>query len=1001
MKKKTILLTLCSALVLIGTSAFYTPLHHYIEKSSMRGVRGEREFFESKEEREREREGGEEAETDGPAELLGMEREITMDPETGRVPTERLYAAMDYYTKQQKGRANYKSTSGVLSAISWQERGASNVGGRTRALIFDKNDATNKAVFAGSVGGGLWKCNDITATTPSWTAVNDQFANLSITCIAQNPTSPQIMYFGTGEGYFNTDAIKGGGIWKSTNGGVTWTRLTSTNNDNFAYIQRLAVTSTGDVYAATRSDASSANGGLMKSTDGGSTWTAVIGTGASVATDTRVSDIEIAANGDLYASVGLFTTGKVFRASKATYGTSVGDDYTWTNISPTGSFQRIEIACAPNDSNQVYLLCQGSSSPYDCTAIFSSSTKGASWTTRTPPTIIDQGANSVFTRTQGWYNLACAVDPNNSQTLYIAGIDALKSTNAGSTFSQITTWSLYAAPSSFGSAQNTHADIHTIVFRPGYSTTALMGSDGGVVYSSNLTSTGSLPSWTSKNNGYNVTQYYSTAAHPTNSNYFLAGAQDNGTQAFTLPGLNATSSVTGGDGANCWIDKNNGNNQIAAYLYNNFYVSTNGGASFSTLPGGSNNGRVINPGDLDGINDVLYTCGGANYYVRWTNVFGTVARTHPTANLNGYPATAIRVSPNNPTTIYIGNGVGDVFLVTNANGATPTTTQLASSLGPNGNVMSIAVWKSTSGIDDSIAVVLSNYGVNSIYLTGNATATTPTWSDIDDNNTLQDIPVRSVVFNPLDHNNLYIGTEVGVLSNSNLNGGSTTWTLINNSSLPMVRTDQLTINSSNQLVAATHGRGLFTTSSPLVAMPLPIHLTAFDAVKSGQAVSLNWDVQEDNDATGYEIERMYDGESTFTRIQHISAQGFSSYQATDNTALWNKGAIYYRIRCLTSDGNAFYSSVRKVTGTSTTAATFINAAFPTVTDDMVHIEAGNNGAARMEVFLNTSDGKVMMHQSLPYGSTDIHLSSYPAGSYYLIVVDDLGKQKYVTRILRK
>jgi hypothetical protein len=805
------------------------------------------------------------------------------------------------------------------------------------------------------------------------------------------------MYFGTGEGYFNTDAIKGGGIWKSTNGGSTWNRLTSTANDSFAYIQRLAVTSTGDIYAATRSDINASYGGLLKSTNGGSTWSVVIGTGA-VATDTKVSDIEVAANGDLYASAGLFTTGKVYRASKATYGTSVGDANTWTNISPAGSFNRIEIGLAPNDSNQVYLLCQGSASPFDCTAIFSSSNKGATWTSRTVPTIVDQGYNSVFTRSQGWYNLAVTVDPNNSSTVYIGGIDALRSTNSGSTWTQITTWSLYAAPSQFGTNQNTHADIHTIVFRPGSSTTAIMGHDGGLSYSSNLTVNGQLPTWVSKNNGYNVTQYYSAATHPTNSNYFLAGAQDNGTQVFTSPGLNATSSATGGDGGYCWIDKSNGNNQITAYLYNNYYVSTNGGASFSTLPGGANTGRVINPGDLDGTNDILYTAGASNTLLRWSNVFGSSSVT--TLSLSVGLVTSVKVSPNNPTTVYVGSYTGYVYRLTNAN-STPTVTQIATALGPNGAIKSIAVWKSTSGTDDSIVVALSNYGVNSVYLTGNATATTPTWTDIDDNNTLQDIPVSSVVFNPMDHNRIFIGTEVGVLANTTLNGNSTDWDLVNNTTLPMVRTDQLAINSSNQLVAATHGRGLFTTSSALVAMPLPIRLTAFDARKAGETVALNWDVQEDNDATGYEIERMYEGNSEFSSIQHVSAQGLSSYQAVDNTINWDKGAIYYRLKCLTNDGKAFYSSVKKITGSITSNTAFIKDVYPTVTDDILHINTGNNGTSRMEVFLNTADGKVMMHTSLPYSNTDLHLGSYPSGTYYLVVIDDKASLKYVTRIIRK
>ncbi|MBK6331370.1 MAG: hypothetical protein IPF62_13040 [Bacteroidetes bacterium] len=152
---------------------------------------------------------------DGVLEAMALEKEKTLDPATQTVPAERLLAAYNYANTL---RNDHKKTRGPVSDITWTERGPNNVGGRTRALLYDKNDVTLKTVWAGSVGGGLWKCTDITLTPPSWVKINDLFDNLAITSIAQHPTNHDTMYFSTGEGFGNFDAIRGLGVWRTTDG---------------------------------------------------------------------------------------------------------------------------------------------------------------------------------------------------------------------------------------------------------------------------------------------------------------------------------------------------------------------------------------------------------------------------------------------------------------------------------------------------------------------------------------------------------------------------------------------------------------------------------------------------------------------------------------------------------------------------------------------------------------------------------------------------------------
>jgi len=133
-----------------------------------------------------------------------QEFEATKDPRSGTVPRERLVAARTETQRLLSTRA--------ISNVDWDERGPNNVGGRTRAILVDLNDSSNNTVFAGGVGG-------------AWTHINDFFDNIAISAIVQDPNSPNTMYFGTGEGWFNADAIRGMGIWKSTNGGTSWSQM--------------------------------------------------------------------------------------------------------------------------------------------------------------------------------------------------------------------------------------------------------------------------------------------------------------------------------------------------------------------------------------------------------------------------------------------------------------------------------------------------------------------------------------------------------------------------------------------------------------------------------------------------------------------------------------------------------------------------------------------------------------------------------------------------------
>ena len=777
---------------------------------------------------------------------LAVQQDIrrTKDPNTNSVPVQRLIHAKNF--KDQKlSQLNNNRQATAVPGINWLERGPSNVGGRSRVVWYDLNDASNgyKKVWAGSVGGGLWYTNDITVASPVWSKINDLFDNIAITSFVQSPSSPNTLYFGTGEGWFNADAIEGLGIWKSTDGGSNWSQLPSTLN--FAYIQDLLIDQNGNLYASIRNRTGSQARGIQKSTDGGITWTQVLGAPLAGFASGRGCDLELAANGDIYASIGNFSEGRIYRSSFSVNGLNTGNAGTWTDITPNpttnsmpaagDNYDRIEIATAPGNGNVVYGIFEGNGT-YNVSNIKQYDASTNTWTSRTVP---NYSGGGPYTRDQAWYDLIAAVDPNNANTLYIGAIDVYKSTNNGANWNQVSDWRPIGLP-------YVHADVHQIAYAPGNSNRLAIGCDGGIFYSAdaNLAS----PNFTEKNSGYNVTQFYAVAIHPTLPNFFLAGAQDNGSQKFTSAGANNTTEVTGGDGAFCHIDQDNPNIQVTAYVYNNYYISYNGGGTFSTLyndpdPNGGS-GDFINPTDYDNIANVLYACSSEdidagpamNYqYNRYTRITGVgTTNTASLVTLTNSPTTAlithVAVSPTISNRVYFGFDNGSIGYVNNANTGTSNTINLFTSTGISGSVSCIAIDPTS---ENHILVTYSNYGVSSIWETTNGGTS---WTPVEDN--LPDMPVRWTMFDPRNSDWALIATELGVWSTNDLNGASTDWDPTN-SGLANVRVDMLQYRSSdNTIAAATHGRGLFTATIPTTTTP-DISFAASSGSATEQTTSIN------------------------------------------------------------------------------------------------------------------------------------------------------------------
>jgi polyisoprenoid-binding protein YceI len=559
--------------------------------------------------------------------------------------------------------------------------------------------------------------------------------------------------------------------------------------------------------------------GVFRSADFGTTWTQVMPSAANGANYVPASISVSASNRIWVGTKSNSQSGDDCGGGRVLYSDN-GTSWTVSNTLNLATSGRVTVACAPSDANYIYSLMQnalstgGQGTPP--IVIRKSTNNGVSWADVAIPVDADDGMPADdFTRGQAWYDQALAVDPNNPQNLFIGGIDLFGSLDGGATWGQISKWSdngnLSGLTCSF-----VHADQHAICFKPGSSTTVLFGNDGGVFYSADILNSATKDVIAARNKNYNVTQFYSAAIHPiAGNNYHLAGAQDNGTQLFHSDNLNTTREVYGGDGGYCFIDQVNPKYQIVSYVNNDFalyYPNAQGDTIKMDLLKSDNTGSFINPACYDNNLHALYTykssdatSGGSIYRVKnITSAPAVIVDSLNVTNLTA-AATAFKVSPytTTSTTLLIGTASGKLIKLANADGASPVETDITGTL-PTGSISCIEMGSS----ENELLVTFFNYGLASkIYYSANGGTT---WvSKMGD---FPDMPVRWAMFNP-NHSSteVILATELGIYGTINFNNTNPTWTA-KNSGFSNVRTDMLQIRASDKMViAATFGRGLFSS----------------------------------------------------------------------------------------------------------------------------------------------------------------------------------------------
>jgi uncharacterized protein (TIGR03437 family) len=784
-------------------------------------------------EKDEEREGKRYDQPDEAAEFYRFKR--APKNATG-IPTERYAVArermkqMRVYSSEANRFVNrHEAQPEALLGGAWTNLGPGNIGGRTRALLI--NPANPSMVYAAGVAGGIWRSTDGGA---NWTALGDLMANMAVSTLVMEPNNPSVMYAGTGEGFFNGDSVRGAGIFKTTNGGITWEQLPATNSEDFYYVNKLVISKNDSkrLYAATRT-------GVWRSLDSGATWTQVLETLNDDGDPLTGGCLDLVIRTDkatdyVFASCGTFEQATIYRNTDAA---GVG---TWDAVHTEENMGRTSLALAPSNQDIIYAAAVSNvSGQFDqgLHAVFRSTASGApgSWTAQVRNTSVNKLNTVLFTNplfafyrdcrfspasgnaffNQGWYDNVLAVDPLDPNRVWVGGIDLFRSDDGGQNWGLASYWANNGRALPFAPS-HAHADQHAIVFHPNYNGTTnqtmFVGGDGGIFRTDNARANVAIGAtapcnplnsqivFTPLNNHYGVTQFYHGAVYPDGKTYF-GGTQDNGTvRGSDSAGLNGWREINGGDGGYVAVNPQNTNTLFAETTGISLRKSTNGGFSFHAATSGiTSDGLFITPFAMDPSDPERLWIGGEAMF-RTTNAATNWQRASLYFFGGGF-ISAIAIAPTDANAVLVGNATGDLLGTSEALMATGRTTW--DMVHPrDGFVSSVAIDPKN---DDVAYATYSTFGDPHIWKTVDGGQT---WLPMDGTgaNKIPDIPVHTLVIDPSNTERLYVGTDLGVFAS--LDGGAT-WN-VENTGFPNTVVETLAINVHNgvtTLYAFTHGRG--------------------------------------------------------------------------------------------------------------------------------------------------------------------------------------------------
>ncbi len=762
------------------------------------------------------------------------------------------------------------------------------VSGRVNSIAIDPLDPTTAYIAA--VGGGIWKTSNCCAITTTWTASTDDplITSLAVDDVTIDPNNHNVVYAGTGDLNFGSFSMGTAGVLKSGNAGASWS-LMGTSVFTAVYTPTLGSYPQYNAIGKVRVDPRNSNNvvagtknGVYFSYDTGNSWAGPCYTNNFSTQRQDSTGLILSNNGsstDIYVAVGargFSTTVQVNLAENGANGIykatmpSSGCPTNWSLSStasngwPAGTgtgtpvyqggdvLGRIDLAIAPSNPQVIYAQVQAIQ-PINGQlrggqlGVWRTTDGGANWSQRSNVTGLTGCAGDYG---QNWYDQGMAVDPNNSDVVYLDTFDIFKSTDGGTTFVDLTC--------GYAGGNTVHVDQHALAFVPGSSSTLLAGNDGGIYVTNNADVAN--PAFSQLNETMNAIEFYSgditgnfaTSASPGAN----AGAQDNGSSVYVWSGQTQGPAMwqlrKGGDGMYA---------RIEPVLNQRWYQeSQNGNLAVSTT---GPNGALTNAtggwtGDSPRLSFVMpyeiykYDCPAsgcthmvAGSYRVWETILGAVPASSWYANspdltkgtladrsfINqlsyAVSISTTGIAGTNDGNVWYGFGLGQGT----ANSANWVNVTGGNSTLPNRPILDVATDPLTPTIGYA---AIGGFSQNTPSTPGHlfqvtCTASCASFTWVDKSGNLPNIPADSVIANPNFRQQVFVGTDWGLYYTNNIDAAIPTW-LRFNAGLPNVMIWDMAIDRGfTTLALFTRGRGAY-------AWPLPsgaINLTPVPTNTSG------------------------------------------------------------------------------------------------------------------------------------------------------------------------
>ncbi len=858
---------------------------------------------------------------------------------TGEFPSVKM--VLEEYDKffQKKNEAALSAKENITTSQVWQNLASPNapIGsyagtGRVNCMAFMPGD--NNTIFIGTACGGIWKSTNGGTT---WTVLNtDLLPSLSITSICIEQTLPNTIYIATGDnftGFPISSVLKQGhysaGVFKSTDGGLNWlpAGMSALQLNQFVPQQMIIDP------VAPQTLLIAGNTGIWRTIDGGNNWTMVrAGNFFSIEFKPLNHNVVYATDG-----FGLWR--------------STDNGVSWSFRGggyPNAAADRVSLAVTPANVNYVYL--------WGKTAGFKRSIDGGN----TIDATVLANPESIASP-YGYVDRAIGVSNTNSDIIIVGGLTTAKTINGGINvgipWATTSEYVNHLAPNYF------HADIKKIVYEPGSGTRLYALHDGGIAFSADNGAT-----WADKSNGLQIAEIYKIANSYTSADTVYYGAQDNGTNRWDATNT-SVSLLDPGDGFQCLVDPNNPSIIFASKQLGFVQKSINGGQNFVLASPGQ---MLWNcPIKMNPLNSqTMYA--GCTAGVKKSTVGGTHGSY---VNLSApwldwiY---ALDISKSDTNYVY---AASHDSMIMSVNAGTTWSYITAGLPVASAAITDIIV---SSGDRRKVFVTFSGYSANNkVFMSVDSGANWINYSGT----SLPNVPVNCITYVDGSNDEVYIGTDFGVFYRD---AASSDWVSYNNG-LPNVVINDLEIYyPARKLRAGTYGRGVWEVD--LITNPLPVELISFTGHhnKLANTNDLAWSTASEINNKYFEIMKSANG-IDFTSIGIVNSSGNST--GNRNYAYQDKepfaGFNYYRLKQVDVDGRAKNSGIINIYVKKNTADLLL---YPNPAGSNISIEyADGFENTRVDIInllgVHVTD-KTMMHQETNR-KINFDISQLPAGIYVL------------------